>query len=144
MGPGKDLDILAEYYTVTGSDSSQIFLDRYRKNHPGADLMILDAVKIETDRTFDCIYSNKVLQHLERQDLLKSFYRQLSALNKGGIAAHTLWHGEKEENFNGLRFIYYKISDLKQIIPKGFEIIRTDIYKETEEGDSIFLVLKKA
>ena len=30
MGPGKDLDLLAEHYTVTGSDFSDIFLDRYR------------------------------------------------------------------------------------------------------------------
>ena len=30
MGPGKDLDILSQNYTVTGSDSSQLFLDRYR------------------------------------------------------------------------------------------------------------------
>jgi len=29
MGPGKDLDILKESYLVTGSDSSQIFVDRY-------------------------------------------------------------------------------------------------------------------
>ena len=30
MGPGKDLALLAADYDVTGSDSSQIFVERYR------------------------------------------------------------------------------------------------------------------
>ena len=30
MGPGIDLDILRKAYKATGSDTSQIFLDRYR------------------------------------------------------------------------------------------------------------------
>jgi len=33
MGPGIDLDTLAKDYDVTGSDQSDIFLDRYRKAH---------------------------------------------------------------------------------------------------------------
>jgi trans-aconitate methyltransferase len=64
MGPGKDMDILAGTYRVTGSDSSRIFLDMHRQTHPEADLLQLDAVTIKTDRRFDCLYSNKVLQHL--------------------------------------------------------------------------------
>ena len=31
MGPGKDTDILKKSYEVTGSDNSQIFLDKYKK-----------------------------------------------------------------------------------------------------------------
>ena len=37
MGPGVDLEILAKYYKVTGSDSSKIFVDRYKKRKPDAD-----------------------------------------------------------------------------------------------------------
>ena len=44
MGPGVDLDILARDYEVTGSDTSEPFLDRYRDLHPDADLLNLDAV----------------------------------------------------------------------------------------------------
>ena len=50
MGPGKDLAILAETYPVTGSDVSGAFVDRYLAAHPGADVMVLDAATIETDR----------------------------------------------------------------------------------------------
>jgi len=31
IGPGRDFDILKKTYTVTGSDSSQVFLDRTKK-----------------------------------------------------------------------------------------------------------------
>ena len=31
IGPGRDFDILKKTYTVTGSDGSQVFLDRYKK-----------------------------------------------------------------------------------------------------------------
>lgn len=34
MGPGKDLNILRKNYTITGSDTSQIFLERYKKQNP--------------------------------------------------------------------------------------------------------------
>ena len=76
MGPGKDLDILSKFFKATGSDSSQVFLDRYKQENPEADLLKLDAVTIPTDRTFDCIYSNKVLHHLTRKELKESFQRQ--------------------------------------------------------------------
>ena len=53
MGPGKDLDLLRQAYRVTGSDTSRVFLDRYRKDHPDADLLLLNAIRMDTDRTFD-------------------------------------------------------------------------------------------
>ena len=44
MGPGKDCDMLRRSYQVTGSDNSAVFLELYRKTHPEADLLLLDAV----------------------------------------------------------------------------------------------------
>ncbi len=52
MGPGVDLDILNDTFTATGSDLSKLFLDRYREQKNDADLLLLDAVTIQTDRTF--------------------------------------------------------------------------------------------
>lgn len=69
MGPGVDLGILENYFRVAGSDTSQFFLDRYRESHPDSDLLLLDAVTLETQRSFDCIYSNKVLHHLTDEQL---------------------------------------------------------------------------
>ena len=62
--PGIDLDLMKNYFKVTGSDLSDIFLDRYRKKNPYADILKLDAVELKTGRTFNSIYSNKVLHHI--------------------------------------------------------------------------------
>ncbi len=85
MGPGKDLALLAEAFTATGSDRSEIFLRRYRRDHPDADLLLLDAVTLETERCFDAIYSNKVLHHLSVDELRKSLHRQVARLNADGL-----------------------------------------------------------
>ena len=56
MGPGKDLALLGEAYAATGSDSSEVFLRRYRQEHADADLLLLDAVTLATARRFDAIF----------------------------------------------------------------------------------------
>jgi len=114
IGPGKDMDILKKSYTVTGSDNSQIFLDKYKEKYQDADLLLLDAVTLQTDRKFDCIYSNKVLHHLTKEDLAKSLQRQKDVLNSNGIVFHSFWKGNKVENMDGLLFTYYEIEDLKK------------------------------
>ena len=141
MGPGKDLDILSKIYTVTGSDSSQIFLDRFKEKNQNADLLKLDAVTIRTDRNFDCIYSNKVLHHVTREDLKKSFQRQKEILNPNGVVFHSLWRGDKDENFDRLLFTKYQIDGLKEIIGNTFNIQSIKIYTEIEKDDSIYVVL---
>jgi len=143
MGPGKDLDILAQKYKVTGSDFSQLFLELYKKSNPDADLLRLNAIELKTERKFDCIYSNKVLQHITQNDLIKSFNQQLNILNNSGIAFHSFWYGDKEENHHGLRFIYYTENILEQLIPAEFEIIESKKYTEMSDDDSIYLILRK-
>ena len=142
MGPGTDLDILNKNFTVTGSDNSQVFLDRYKKQNPNADLLKLDAVTLSTDRTFDCIYSNKVLHHITSKDLKKSFQRQKDILNPDGIAFHSFWKGDEDENFDGLLFIKYQDGDLKEIMGDIFDILKIETYAEMEKDDSLYVVLK--
>jgi cyclopropane fatty-acyl-phospholipid synthase-like methyltransferase len=143
MGPGKDLDLLTQTYTVTGSDSSSVFLDLYREKHPRADLLELDAASIATDRTFDCIYSNKVLHHLSKSDLPYSFTRQRELLTVGGLLMHSFWHGDQEEEHHGLRFVYYTEETLLRAIGPGFEVVTMERYKEMEQGDSFYILLRK-
>jgi SAM-dependent methyltransferase len=141
MGPGKDLLLLSEHFQVTGSDRSSIFLEHFHATHPDADLLQLDAVTLETDRKFDCIYSNKVLIHLAREELSESFYRQAEILEPGGILFHTFWHGDTEEDFNGLRFVYYTRETLEEVLGDKFDILTFEQYAEMEEGDSFYVVL---
>ena len=102
IGPGKDMYILKKSYAVTGSDNSQVFLDKYKETHQDTDL--LDAVTMETDRKFDCIYSNKVLHHLTKENLKKSFQRQKEMLNPNGFY---FIHSGKEIKSKKWKAVFY-------------------------------------
>jgi SAM-dependent methyltransferase len=143
IGPGKDLDILSKIYTVTGSDNSQIFLDRYKNQNSDADLLKLDAVTLSTNRTFDCIYSNKVLHHLTTDDMKISLKKQNKILNPNGILFHSFWKGNKTETFDGLLFVYYEIKTLRKLFESEFKVLTLETYTEMEKDDSIFAVLRK-
>lgn len=144
MGPGTDLDILQKYYTVTGSDNSRIFLEKYKnKDKNNTDLILLDAVTLQTDRKFDCIYSNKVLHHLAKENLKKSLSRQKEILNLSGIIFHSFWKGSKTENYEGLFFQYYEIEELQDMVKDDYEVLELKTYAEMEKDDSIYVVLKK-
>ena len=143
MGPGTDFQILKQSYKMTGSDSSDAFLDLYREKDNGAHLINLDAITLKTSDNYDAIYSNKVLVHLSKDELKQSLLRQSKILNTNGIAFHTFWHGDKEEEMDGLRFVYYTVDQIINIVPKKFEILESSLYEEMEKEDSICLVLKK-
>ncbi|MTI70154.1 MAG: methyltransferase domain-containing protein [Firmicutes bacterium] len=143
MGPGNDLNLLKNYYNVIGSDNSQAFLDAYKENNRNTELLLLDAVTINTDKKFDCIYSNKVLQHLTKKELSQSVVRQKEVLNDGGLLFHTFWRGDSEEIYEGLRFVYYEKDELINIFQKHFEIVEINYYSEEDDEDSIYIVSQK-
>ena len=143
MGPGKDLDLLRVPFTATGSDRSTAFLDRYRTMHPEADLLRLDAVTLETDRRFDALYSNKVLHHLPREQMTASLARQREILNDGGLVMHSFWHGEKEEEHEGLLFVHYTEAELRRAFAPGYEILEMKRYEEMNADDSVYVVARK-
>ncbi len=143
MGPGVDFELLSEHYRVTGSDYSQLFLDRYREKNADVDLIQLDAVSMNTERRFDAIYSNKVLHHLTRSELKKSFQRQAGTLNDGGLLFHSFWYGEGEEEHHGLRFVSYTEESLTAQIGREFKTIEMSRYTEMSQEDSLFLILQK-
>jgi cyclopropane fatty-acyl-phospholipid synthase-like methyltransferase len=144
MGPGKDCDILRQFYRVTGSDNSAVFLERYRKAHPDADILSLDAVHIKTQRTFDCIYSNKVLHHLTTPELRLSFHRQYDVLNEDGIMLHSFWYGQRKEEYEGLLFVYYTEADIQEMLEQHFAVLDIQRYSEMEENDSFYAVARKS
>ncbi|QEE16383.1 methyltransferase domain-containing protein [Promethearchaeum syntrophicum] len=143
MGPGVDLTLLKKHYKVTGSDYSKIFIDRYQKQNPDEDLLVLDAITLKTNRKFQGLYSNKVLMHLTREDLKQSIKRQAEILEPEGIICHAFWHGDREENFDGLLFIYYTEEQLRILFEGSFDIIKMETYKEMEPDDSLFLIARK-
>lgn len=142
-GPGKDLDLLKEDYNITGSDKYIEFINVYKENNPESEILLLDAVTLETENKYDCIYSNKVLMHLTKEDLDKSIKNQHRTLNKGGIVFHTFWKGDTAEHKYDMLTQYYLEEELISKFSKLFDLIHVEAYKEFEEDDSILIVMKK-
>lgn len=140
MGPGVDLNILSKHFRATGSDSSQFFIDRYRDAHPGSDVIRLDAVELETDRAFDCIYSNKVLHHLTGEQLRKSLPRQKKVLSRNGLVMHSFWRGDGVEEHHGLKFIYQTEDSIRAIFGDSFDSVNVVTYSEMADNDSLYVL----
>ncbi len=143
MGPGKDIPLLEEHYRVTGSDISQAFIDLYREKNPDADLMLLDLMTMETERRFDCIYSNKVMHYLDASRLKKSFLLQWEVLNPGGLLCHTLWYGDKVVRVKGMDFHYYTEGTLSVLLDDRYELVSATRYREMVTDDSMLLIARK-
>jgi hypothetical protein len=143
MGPGVDLDILSSDYIVTGSDYSNVFLELYKKKNKNADLLLLDAITLKTSRKFDCIYSNKVLIHLTKQELINSLERQWDVLNPNGLVFHSFWKGNKTEEMKGLHFEYYTVNQLSDFFKNRYEILEIKKYNEFKKDDSIYVIARK-
>lgn len=143
MGPGKDLDLLKQVYNATGTDVSKIFVNQYKQTRPNSDVFVLDAITMETDRKFDCIYSNKTLQHLTKIEFISSLQNQKKRLNPEGILFHSLWKGDTEEKYGELLFVYYNEESLSKIVKRDYEIVKMEEYTEMERNDSLYIILKK-
>lgn len=113
------------------------------KENPTGEFLELDAVTLKTDRKFDGIYSNKVLQHLKDEELAESIKRQFELLNANGVICHSFWKGEGDEVFKGLFVNYHKEEGLTDLFNEYFEVLLIEAYKEFEEGDSLLLIGKK-
>lgn len=142
-GPGTDYQILQKNYTVVGSDYSDEFLNRLRAIHQNNEFLLLDATTLNTDKKFDGIYSNKVLQHLTDEQLRKSIQRQVNILHQDGIICHSFWKGEGDEIFKGLLVNYQNNDSIRKLFEDDFDTLLLEEYKEFEDGDSIVFIGKK-
>ena len=141
-GLGYDVNHFKKRYSVTGSDMSDEFLRRCKKKYADVPFIKLDAVSISVDKTFDCVFSNKVLHHLTLENLKKSFKRQQKVIVRNGVFAHTFWLGDKEFTMEGMLFVFHDRESLINLVSEYFTIFETYDYKEFEEGDSIFIMAK--
>ena len=142
MGPGVDLNLLKVHFKAAGSDYSQFFLDRYRDLYPDSDLIRLDAVTLDTERTFDCVYSNKVLHHLTDEELTTSLRRQQQILSRNGLIMHSFWRGNGIDERHGLKFVYQTEDTLRTIVGEMFNILDIVVYKEMEDDDSLYVLAR--
>ncbi|MBF0431414.1 MAG: class I SAM-dependent methyltransferase [Fibrobacteria bacterium] len=143
MGEGKDSEIINATYKVTASDSSPVFVENLKSKSPDFDVLSLDAISINTNKTFDAVYSNKVLIHLARQECKTSVQRQHSIMNKNGIVLHSFWYGNDTEEYGELFSVNYNESLLTELFVKHWDILEMKRYKEMEEDDSIYVICRK-
>lgn len=141
-GSGNDIPILQQYYKITASDFSPLFVELIISKYPDIKTLQLDVRNYNIDLIFDGIYSNKVLQHLTKVELEMFLLSQRDILNKSGIICHTFWAGQGEDNFGNIIHKYYTINELEQIISQYYTILKLEYYKEMEDKDSILVIAK--
>jgi len=56
---------------------------------------------------------------------------------------HTLWHGDSAEEHDGLLFQQYTLSSFSDLATGFFDVVDSGRYTELEEGDSLYVVLKR-
>lgn len=144
MGEGKDQILLSEAgFVPTGSDCSQPFLDRWNDLAPETAAIFVDAVDMNVDQKFDAIYANKVLQHLTAEEFAKSLKAQADVINSGGVLLFSLWYGEDFGDMGGSYYMSHTEKTLVKAMPESLELLSFRRYKEFEENDSFWVVLKK-
>jgi len=142
-GPGTDWEILKDDFDVTGSDNSKAFLKRLSVKYPNEAFLQLDAATLAVDQTFDGIYSNKVLHHLQDDELQASIKKQQALLTPGGLVCHSFWKGTDSEVFKGMFVNYHTVADIQSYFGKYFETLLLEEYPEFEAGDSLLYIGRK-
>jgi cyclopropane fatty-acyl-phospholipid synthase-like methyltransferase len=143
MGPGVDLDILGNSYDVIGSDVYDSFLNLYKNRGGLHKTILMDAIKINTDMSLDCIYSNKVLHHFNRETLRESFKNQSAHLSEDGLILHSFWKGDTVEEIAGMVFHYYEPDQIRDLVSEFFEVLEIEVYGEMNPSDSFYVIAKK-
>lgn len=140
MGPALDYDSLKDEYDITVSDTSDAFIKLFNEKYDDTALNI--CVKdIVIDERFDCIFTNKVLQVLNDDEMKESFINQYNALNDKGMIFHCIWIGE---GFEDCSSNYTSVDKLEKMINSLFTIEKIITYSEIEQNDSIILIAKKS
>jgi len=144
-GPGNDLELLAKHYRVTGSDSSGEFVKHLISRFPALPILNSDARTLNTSDTFDAIYSNKVLHHLDDTDLAKSFTAQAKLLNGGGLVYHLIWKViDKMPDMGDLPFIARNEAQMTKLMTSEFEILNVEPFAEFSDNDSLAILARKS
>ena len=103
----------------------------------------MDASTLDCEDRFDGIFSNKVLHHLNDEEMTQSIKRQAEIVGSGGIICHSFWKGEGSEIFKGMFVKYHTEESLKDLFSSKFEILILESYAEFDEGDSLLLIGRK-
>ncbi len=136
-GIGLDYCTLKDFYNYQASDYSDVFLEKLKEKYDD-NFIKINALTIDINETFDCIFSNKVLQVFNDKDMRKSFTRQNEILNESGMIFHCMWFGKND--FDEANYVTEET--LKNILDGLFDY-KLIKYSEIEENDSVIVIGKK-
>lgn len=142
LADGKDFEVLNDWYNAVAIESSELFVDIYKQINNKADVYHADDVKLDLNRTFDCIFTNKLLNRFTELELKESLENQLNLLEGGGKAFHFFCDGEGDILLGGTTLNLYNESKIRQVMPEGFEIIKFSKYL-LDNRFSYFILKKK-
>lgn len=140
-GWGRDSKILSEKFKVVGIDLSKGLLEYARNYAPKAQFRYEDVSNTGfANETFDGIWCNQILLHLEREEVPGALSELYRLLKKGGIAYISVKEGEgeeyKSEDMSGSKPRFYTWFSQKEFAnylkQAGFTIFESYLFFEAE------------
>lgn len=141
LNNGKDYEVLGEWYDVVCIESSKFFIDIYNPERKMMQIYHGDDVKLDFNRKFDCIFTNRLINRFTKDELKESLQNQLDLLEADGKSFHLFYEGEGELLLGGVALNLYNQEVLKEIIPSGFEIVKFTKY--LLDNRFSYMILKK-
>jgi len=141
-GWGRDAKILAKSFNVIGIDLSEKLLDLAKAYASKVHFQVGDMCKtIFLDESFNGIWSNDTLIHLNRKDILPTLREFHRILKKNGILYISVKEGEGEgfeeeemSNFKPRFYTWFKEDEIIKYFKKaGFRIIETEVFYEKKK-----------
>ena len=131
-GPGNDIEYLRHKYHVTASDLSDEFLTRCKKRFQGLEVLTLDALSLDTEKKFDCLFSNKVLHHLPKEQLENSLKRQQEVIEKKWKGVHNFTPSYRKDCYPEFYFGEHP-EEIEDSMPELLERLNLEIECEIEK-----------
>lgn len=144
MGSGKDLRLLKNAgFEPVGSDVSRRVLSRYRRSGGEFPTLEADVADLRLSEQFSAIYSNKVLHVLSPQALTASLSRMVELLPPRGAMMHSFWFGVGTHEENGAVTYFYRPEEVIRLTPQSLKVLHTEMYEETQEADSFWVLFER-
>lgn len=96
----------------TGVDASPAMLEAFQGKHPEVALKRAEASSYREDRTYDLIFSNGLVQYLDRRALRELVANARAMMHSGSrfVAGSVLWKSRRAEHFAGRLAPPYRVS----------------------------------
>ncbi len=141
-GWGRDAKILAKSFSVIGIDLSEKLIDLAKAYASKVHFQVADMCKTSFPKeSFNGIWSNDTLIHLNRRDILPTLKEFHRLLKKNGILYISVKEGEGEgfeeeemSNFKPRFYTWFKEDEIIKYFKKaGFRIIETAVFYEKKK-----------